>query len=295
MGQTIPYLDQREDIATILAGATNLYTDLDGTLLGPGGSVLVDDKGNPSIATAAAITRVNSEGLRVVITSGRNRLQLAEVTRIMGWRGFIAEIGCVIVPDRGADPVYYLGDWPTDALEPDETPYAAIARVGALDVLARAFGPAVEHHTPYHLNREATYVLRGNIDVEAVRSDLRSLELPVAIVDNGIIHPPVHGLGDIDEIHAYHLAPAGVSKAGAIAADLKRLGLDAAAGVSIGDSVIDIETASAVALTVAVRNALDDSRVVEAAAQRHNVVATRGRMGAGWAELADGWIAARSS
>ncbi len=164
MNPAIPFINDHPLAEDTFGRARILYTDLDGTLLGQGGSVLVDGDGGFSTTTVSAIVRVNEARLPVVICSGRNRIQLAEVARLLGWRGFIAELGCVIVPDRGADPIYNTGDWPDDALLPDETPFAAIARVGALDVLRAAFPGRLEDHAPHHLNREATYVLRGNVD-----------------------------------------------------------------------------------------------------------------------------------
>lgn len=266
--------------------------------------MLADAQGHPSLETARAIVDVNAAGIHVVPVSGRNRLQMGEITRLLGWNhGFIAEIGCVVVPSRGAAPLYFTGLWPDDALRPGETPYDAIARVGAYDVLTRAFPGRIEQHVPHHLNREATFVLRGSIDVARVRDELASLELPVELVDNGIIHPPRTTLRGVDEVHAYHLAPAGISKAAAVAHDITRRDLDRASTISVGDSPTDAEMAYSVELAVVVANALADDRVastvdeIAAAAaltgRPLNIAATRNAGGAGWAELADAWLAAR--
>lgn len=291
---TTPLLSQSPAALEALSRAEVLYTDLDGTLLGLGGSLLIDGAGNPSANTAEAIVQLNAAGLAVVITTGRNRVQCAEIARLAGWRGFIAELGCVIVPDRGADPIYLTGDWPSDALKPGETPWEAIERTGALAALFDAFPGQLEPHAPYHLNREATHMLRGSLDLEAARKLLAGFELPVDIVDNGVIHPLSTGLSaDITEVHAYHLMPKGVCKADAVAIDLAHRGLTREQAVAIGDSATDVELSDVTAVGVLVANALHDARVREAADARGNVFATAGERGDGWAEFAAAWIAAR--
>ncbi len=288
-----PSLDTHPLAPAALAGACVLYTDLDGTLLALGARLLADAGGEPWLGAAEAIVELNRAGLTCVICSGRSRFQLMEVSRLLGWDSYIAEVGCVIVPGRGEPPIYYTGSWPASALREGETPYQAITRVGSLDTLARAFPGRIEEHAPWHLNREATHVLRGNVPLAEAQNALDTLGLPVRIVDNGIIHPPAHGLRDAAEVHAYHLIPDGVQKSDAIARDLERRGLAHTNALAIGDSATDVEMADAVALGVLVANALDDASVVEAAASRDNVAVTNGRRGEGWAELANAWLAAR--
>jgi len=292
MALRLATLDSHPLAPAALAGASVLYTDLDGTLLGPGATLLADAEGRPWTGTAEAIVSLNQAGLTCVVCSGRNRWQLMEVTRMLGWESYIAEVGCVIVPGRGEPPIYHTGSWGPDAMRDGETPYEAITRAGALDALVRAFPGRIEEHSPWHLNREATHVLRGNVPLAQAQAVLDTLSLPVRIVDNGIIHPPRHTLRGVDEVHAYHLIPDGVHKNDAIARDLARRGLGRADALAIGDSATDVEMADAVALGVLVANALDDRRVLQAAAERDNVAVTRGARGEGWAELAAAWLAA---
>jgi phosphoglycolate phosphatase len=295
MPAPVPTLDAHPLAAEALAGASVLYTDLDGTLLGPGATLLADAGGNPWTGAAEAVVALNRAGLTCVVCSGRSRWQLMEVSRLLGWDSYIAEVGCVIVPGRGEPPIYYTGTWGPDALRGGETPFEAIARVGALDALVRAFPGRIEEHAPWHLNREATHVLRGNIPLAVAQSVLDTVELPVRIVDNGIVRPPRHTLRDIDEVHAYHLIPDGVHKSDAIARDLVRRGLARADALAVGDSATDVEMADAVALGVIVANGLDDARVVEAAATRDNVAVTHRERGEGWVDLANAWLAARQA
>jgi hydroxymethylpyrimidine pyrophosphatase-like HAD family hydrolase len=295
MPAPVPTLDAHPLAAEALAGASVLYTDLDGTLLGPGATLLADARGNPWTGTAEAVVALNRAGLTCVVCSGRNRWQLMEVSRLLGWDSYIAEVGCVIVPGRGKPPIYYTGTWGPDALRDGETPFEAITRVGALDALVRTFPARIEEHAPWHINREATHVLRGNIPLAEAQAALDTLPLAVRIVDNGIINPPRHTLRGVEEIHAYHLIPDGVRKSDAISRDLARRGLTRADALAVGDSATDVEMADAVALGVMVANGLDDARVVEATATRGNVAVTRRERGEGWVELANAWLAARQA
>lgn len=295
MTQPPATLDSHPLAPDALARASVLYTDLDGTLLGPGATLLADAAGRPWTGTADAVVALNEAGMTCVVCSGRNRWQLTEVSRMLGWDSFIAEVGCVIVPGRGEPPIYHTGSWGPDAMRDGETPYEAIARAGALDTLTRAFPGRIEEHAPWHLNREATHVLRGNVPLAEAQAALDTLSLPVRIVDNGIVHPPRHSLRGVDEVHAYHLIPDGVHKSDAIARDLARRGLSREDALAIGDSATDVEMADAVALGILVANALADERVLEAAAVRENVAVTRGARGEGWAEFAAAWLAAHEN
>jgi hydroxymethylpyrimidine pyrophosphatase-like HAD family hydrolase len=289
----IPLLAETPAALAALSRVEMLYSDLDGTLLGFGGSLLVDGEGLPALQTAGAVARLNEANLPVVITTGRNRIQCTEITRLLGWRGFIAELGGVIVPDRGAEPLYFTGDWDASVLAPGETPFQRLERAGAVDALMRAFPGKLEPHAPYHLNREATVLLRGSLDLEEARGVLGELDVTVDIVDNGIIRPLSTNLHDVAEIHAYHLMPPGVTKAAAVALDLARRGLVPSQAASIGDAVTDVAMADSVALGVVVANAAADARVIEAAAARDNVYATTRKRGEGWAEFANAWLDAR--
>jgi len=291
---TVPLLAKEPAALAALRDVEVLYTDLDGTLLGKGGSVFTDVDGTPSLVVAEAIAELNAAGFTIVPCSGRNRLQLSEITRLLGWRGFLAELGCVIVPDRGAEPLYFIGDWTGEEFEPGETPYEAIERVGAVEALREAFPGRIEYHDPHHLDREVTHVLRGNVDAAAAQRVMDALPIPVAIADNGIIHPPATTLVGVGEVHAYHLMPKGVRKPRGIRFDLDRRMLQPAQAMSAGDSTSDVAMAEATAMVVLVANALDDPAVLRAAAAHENVYATAGRGGAGWAELAELWMAARS-
>lgn len=287
-------MDESEGLRERLARAEVLYTDLDGTLLGRGNSLLTDSQGRPTLDAAGAIVALNEAGLRVVITSGRGVKQLVEVARLLGWRDYIAELGTVRAYDRGSRIVYDVPGWPEDALRPGETPHEAITRAGALDVLREHFPGRIEEHDPWHREREVTHVLRGNVSLDEAQPLLDRLELPVALIDNGIIHPPKTSLVGVEEVHAFHLVPKGASKARAISLDLADHGMAADQALAIGDSHADIGMADAVGTMVVVANGLADPVLLAEAGERGDIVATRGSHGAGWRELAEAWLSARA-
>jgi hypothetical protein len=283
-----------------LSGVEVLYTDLDGTLLARGGCVLADAEGAPSVAVAEAIVGANRAGLTIVPISGRGRIQLIEVVRLLGWRDFIAEAGAIIVHGVGVDSevIYNYAEWPDALLREGHTPYELIARSGAVEALQRAFPGKFEYHTPWHLDREATHLLRGCIDSAVAEAVLEGLEPPIGLLDNGMVRTA--GSLSCDEgmmPHAYHLVPKGVSKAQAIALDLESRGLSAHQAAAIGDSATDIEMADAVAVMALVQNALDSPGVRNALAERPrtNVWCTCCSRGDGWAEFMQAWLSARHS
>ncbi|PKQ21189.1 MAG: hypothetical protein CVT66_01695 [Actinobacteria bacterium HGW-Actinobacteria-6] len=293
MSRQLPYLNESPYAAEVLSRARITLTDLDGTLLGLGGSVLIDAKGAPALTTVQAIIEVNRAGLDVVVCTGRNRIQTGEVSRILGWSSFIAELGCIIMYDRRQPAEYLLGQWPDGVLLPDETPHQAMTRYGALRVLTETFPGKIEEHDPWHTDREVTHVLRGSIDCRAAQEALNTLEVPIEIIDNGIVHPPRHTLVDVDEVHVYHLVPKGTSKELAVRTLLERRGLTSEDAIAIGDSATDVEMMNAAALGILVNNALADPRVLAATEELDTIVATHNERGDGWAEFAHAWLAAR--
>jgi hypothetical protein len=124
---------------------------------------------------------------------------------------------------------------------------------------------------------------------------LDGFELPLALLDNGLVHPPKHGLDCEGLVHAYHLGPRGVSKRQAIALDLADRGLSAEQAAAIGDSATDLAMAQSVALMALVDNAFESEGVLQALAEKPTgrIVRVAGRRGDGWCQFARAWLAAR--
>lgn len=293
---TTPLLTESPAALAALARVEVLYTDLDGTLLAPGGTLLSDAAGAPSSATADAIVALRRAGVTVVPISGRTRMQLTELARLLGWSDFLAEMGCVMVHGAGPGRVirYNTGSWPEGLLRDGQTPYQAILDSGALAALQQAFPGRLEYHTPWHHGREATHLLRGCVDCAMAQTVLDALALPVEILDNGLVHPPSHGLACLDSIHAYHLVPAGASKAQALALDLVSRGLSRENAAAIGDSSTDLAMSASVGVTALVANAFGSEELHEALTlyTAQTVVRLEGERGEGWVQLADAWLEA---
>src|SRR5207244_4940820 len=68
-----------------------LFTDVDGTLVGHGGSLFADLSGAPTLAAAEALVAAHRAGLEIVPVSGRTQWQLHELGRLLGLRSAVAE------------------------------------------------------------------------------------------------------------------------------------------------------------------------------------------------------------
>lgn len=292
----VRFLHDSPPLLDALANVEVLYTDLDGTLLGPGGTLLVDGDGAPAITTAAAVVALNRAGLTVVPVSGRSRTQLMEIARMCGWNDFIAEAGALRTYWRGTgrELVFDTAEWPEGLPAGCLTPLEAIHASGAIDALIAAFPGRLEHHDPWHLGREATDVLRGCVDAEAAQAVLDTFPLPLTFVDNGLVRRRSASLDCEGPLHAYHVVPGGVSKRRAIELDLAERGLAPSSAAIIGDSGADLDAAAAVAVAALVENALEDPTVTASLAAYDNAAVVAGRRGDGWAAFASAWLSARA-
>ena len=261
------------------------YVDLDGTLLGPGGSLFAAAEGRVTLRAAEAVAALHRAGVALVPISGRTEQHVREAARLLGSPSYIAELGGVtsfdgeILLDHGA-------------FHGSGTPCEAMARSGAAGLLLEAFAGRFEPHAPWaHLAREASMLFRGQVDLVEARNLLdRSGFDWLSLEDNGIILRRLPGSGadrfpglQVDEVHAYHLVPRGVSKAAAAAADLARRGLGPESAIGFGDSVADVELAAHVAAVFVVANG---RRAVEAGGSwPENAYLTEASHGEGFAEV----------
>jgi hydroxymethylpyrimidine pyrophosphatase-like HAD family hydrolase len=253
-----------------------LLSDVDGTLVGRGGSLLADLDGAPSLAAAEALVLARRAGLEVVLVSGRTRAQLFETGRLLGLRDAIAEMGAVLLRDGKAELQW--GEAPRDL---GETPAEALLRAGAVATVLERFAGRIEPHAPWHENRQGTALLRGQVEVAEVDAALRAAGLSWArLLDNGRLRGPYPHLGP-GETHAYHLLPAGVSKAATAATYLAAKGLEPSQAAAVGDGPADLELAGAVGAMFLVANG---AWAADLAGERQ-VVVSPSSAGAGFAEV----------
>lgn len=201
------------------------YLDLDGTLTRDG-SMFHGERGL-TLAGARALHALHEAGVAIVPTSGRTVMQLREVARLLGARGFIAELGCVIVREGRAETTYDRARW--------EGTHAPAGRALLSRLTARL---AVEPYEPWSSMREHTLLLKGRARMaEALREVVHAAAPGLTAIDNGEVEPGVH---------AYHVLPADVSKEHAIRRDLAARGLRREDAAAFGDSEGDRAMAKAV-------------------------------------------------
>jgi len=204
--------------------------------VGPGGDLFWGG----STHLVDAVLAARAAGLALVPVSGRGRVQVRELCRLLGLPRGIAELGCVHV--EGNEIRYELGQFPFHG----ETPVEAMIGRGVLDlVLTHA---DLEPHDPWNEGREATLILRGTADVDATNRLLEEWGFSwCVVVDNGALFRRPG--------HAYHLAPAGTGKAGGVAADRRHHALATEEVVYVGDAAADLACAPEVAECWLVANA----------------------------------------
>jgi phosphoglycolate phosphatase len=264
-----------------------VYTDLDGTLLGRGGSLFRDHEGGFSMLQARALEACHRAGVEVVIKSGRREAQVMEDARLIGQTSYIFEAGCAMSIDGERTLL-------TGAMVPTETKSVAdaICDAGVPDLLFERFAGRLEYHSPWHVGRELSLLFRGLVDVDEANELLRSAgHAELRLLDNGAIGRPMGGL---EVTHAYHLVPREASKAGAVAAHMRARGYAPEECIGIGDSIEDLAVASVVGRFFVVANGPErDPGLREAIAGVANVTVTEGRMGEGVYEAIVGTLAAR--
>jgi hydroxymethylpyrimidine pyrophosphatase-like HAD family hydrolase len=262
-----------------------VYTDLDGTLLGPMGGLFRDPEGNFSLRQARALEACSRAGAEVVVMSGRREAQVMSDSRLMGQDSYIYEAGCGVV--IGGERTYLTGDWqPTE----DSKPADQMLDAGIPELLFERFAGKLEWHAPWHTGRELSLLMRGKVDVAEANvlltqkghDDLRFL-------DNGAIGRRMDGIEGAT--HAYHLVPGGASKAKAVDFHRRASGWERDEVIAVGDSLEDLETAAAVGRFFCVANGPEnDEALREALARFENVTVTEGRMGEGFYEAVVGTL-----
>jgi phosphoglycolate phosphatase len=224
-------------------GIRCVYTDLDGTLLGKGASLFRTAEGDFTLLAARALEACHRAGVEVVIKSGRRRVQVMEDARLLGQSSYIFEVGAAMVID--AETTFLTGDFaPRDG----ESVHDQIAATGAPELLLRRYDGRLEYHAPFHLGREVSHVFRGLVDAREANELLAGEGHPnVRLVDNGEIGP---------DTHTFHLVPAGVSKARAVAAHMNARGYRREECIAVGDSREDLDVAGVVGRMFLVANAV---------------------------------------
>jgi HAD superfamily hydrolase (TIGR01484 family) len=262
-----------------------VYTDLDGTMVGPRGSFWHTAHRHLTADPAAALIDLHRAGIPLVLVSGRTFEQVIEAARIFAADGAIAELGATVAWDAGRGSHRLRGELPVQFGE--RSPMAVMAELGIVERLIAEHPGRLEWHAPWHATHEADALLRGRVDPLAVDAWLAERGLGwLTLKDNGAIPPTSRmtlALADSPP-RVYHLMPRGISKGTAIAWDLARRGLSPEDAVAIGDSVSDLEMARAVNRLWITANGAEVDGMADLLAAVPNVTVTGTPMGEGWAE-----------
>ncbi len=260
-----------------------LYVDLDGTLLGPGGSLLAGADGGFSLDAVRALQACSRAGVEVVIYSGRRQSSVAEDARLMGQRSYIFELGCGLVLDGELE-------WLTGGVVPSVqagTIHEQIASSGAAQLLLERFAGRLEYHLPWSEGRDVSHLFRGQVDALEVAAALELEHGWLRLVDNGVLAAHGgHGAGgaggtggtggapgaspdprtafvgygldaSLERVHAYHLIPAAASKARAVARHMQNRGYRPEECIACGDSREDMDAAEVLGSFWLMRNGLE--------------------------------------
>ena len=189
-----------------------VYTDLDGTMVGPRGSFwhtagreLTDDP-------AAALLDLHRAGVPLVLVSGRTFEQVVEAARIFAADGAIAELGATSAWDGGRDVHRLRRRVPRRVRRPD-----ADGRHGSSSASSRSCSPSTPagwSGTPPGTPPTTTdALLRGRVDPLAVDAWLTEQGLGwLTLKDNGAI-PATSRMtaGPTTRVppRVYHLMPRG--------------------------------------------------------------------------------------
>jgi hydroxymethylpyrimidine pyrophosphatase-like HAD family hydrolase len=254
-----------------------LYLDLDGTLLGRGASLLHDGEGRVSIEGVRAVQACLRADVEVVLMSGRRRAQLAEDARLLGQGSYIYEAGACVVLDGEEH-------WLAGGMLPGELTIAQqIERSGAPALLLERYAGHLEHHDPWHTEREVSHLFRGLVDADEVDRVLVEHGYEgLRLLDNGAVSRRSEALAGLAQVRGYHLVPAGVSKAGAVAFHRRARGYARTETFAVGDSREDLASAEHVQTFWLVANALErDPTITQASTAHANVRVCEAAHGAG--------------
>jgi phosphoglycolate phosphatase len=258
-----------------------IYSDLDGTMLGPFGCFFRAPGGAPSIEPAAALVDLLTSDVELVLVSGRTRAQLVDACHAFGATGFVGELGAVIGHDHGRVVDVFRGAMPAEL---GGTPVEVVVAAGLDAALFERYAGRLEYHAPWHAGHVADLMLRGHIDPAEVETWLADQGYGwLRVHDNGVL--PHRVMPGLDEpVHVYHVMPDGLTKGSGVAADLQRRGLSPESAIAIGDSVSDLTMAPHVSRFFLVANGAAHPRTAAAAAAHDNVTVCRGEQGFGWIE-----------
>jgi hydroxymethylpyrimidine pyrophosphatase-like HAD family hydrolase len=231
-----------------------VYLDLDGTLLGPGASLLRGADGGFALDGVRALQACARAEVEVMLYSGRRQTSVFECARLLGCSAYTFEVGCGVVIDGELE-------WLTDGIVPsagEGSIHDQIAASGAPALLLEHFDGRLEYHTPWSVGRDVSHLFRGDVDLVEAEQVLTDGGYDwLRLVDNGVVRATAEQMPGLEVVHAYHLIPAAASKARAVARHMQARGYGAEECIAAGDSPEDLAVAPVVGAFWLVANAMD--------------------------------------
>ena len=160
--------------------------------------------------------------------------------------------------------------WLTGDLVPRDgkSIFDQIEESGAPALLLERYAGRLEYHDPWHMDRDVSHLFRGDVDAFEADALLEEAGLGhLRLVDNGGIHPQMPG---IEHARAYHLVPAGASKAGGVAFHMRARGYTREECIAIGDSREDLGAAAVVQTFWLVANGAERDPTIQRGAHRQH-------------------------
>jgi hydroxymethylpyrimidine pyrophosphatase-like HAD family hydrolase len=254
-----------------------VYVDLDGTLLGPGGSLFLGGDKKPSLLGARAVEACARASVELCIVTGRGQRAIAELARVLGQTSAVFEAGAGILLD--GELHWLTGEWQPGAT----TIHEQIADAGAPALLLEHFRGRLEEHLPWSAGREVSHLMRGHVDTTEADALLEQHGFgSLRLLDNGGVHRRSPDLAALDQVRAYHLVPRTVSKAAGVTFHRQARAYAREEAIACGDSREDLQMAAAVRTFWLMANAVEqDPSIREAAGAAGNVRITEDGHGAG--------------
>lgn len=290
------------ELAERLRKVRYVITDADGTMF-TGAKATVNSAGEPCADLVQTLVELTRAGVSVIPCTGRNRAMIMEDARVLGFPGWIAEMGGVVCTKQASQPEwhYFCGRMPYDETC-GKTPHDVIWETGVIDAMLERWPGHLE---TYHDNgigfeyREVTIAMRGDAPEEEMQDMLDHCGLPLYLSDNGMVdHISGETTLKVDRanpqgIHTYHITPAGVSKGTGILRFIELAGLAPEEVLGAGDSPADCVIADAVGTFLFMCNGLSHDRAEEEISARDNILVSTKRSTDGWVAAMRGLLAAK--
>lgn len=290
------------ELAERLRAIKYVISDADGTMF-TGARATVNTAGQPSAELVTTLVELQKAGVSVIPCTGRNRAMTQEDARILGFPGWIAEMGGLVCTRQSNQPEwhYFCGSMPYDETQ-GLTPHDVIYSTGVVDEMLKRWSGSLE---TYHDNgigfeyREVTVALRGALDEAEAQLMLDATGLPLYLSDNGMVSH-ISGATNLScdrdhpqGIHTYHITPAGVSKGTGIVRYIELCGLTPEEVLGAGDSPADCVIADAVGMFLFMQNGLGHPRAAQELAARDNVFVSTESATDGWVRVIRSLLAAK--